>query len=398
MHVLISAVSSSRHPTGICRHAANLARCLAARDEVSQITVLTGAEQTHYFELAFQLRDRKLTMISANVGGGSVARNRWYMEGLPKAAKQCAADIVHLSFPVPFARESFSCPVVTSLHDLYPYDIPRNFGFPRVIFNRLFLRQCLRSSDAIVCGSEFTLSRLRAIADSAVTSKALRIYQCVESNPANIRRPLLPDTGGRPFLLCVAQHRRNKNLALLIRAFAELQRPGGQHRMLCLVIVGADGPETASLKKLVRQLALRHHVAFVSSLADPELCWLYRNCELFVAPSSIEGFGLPVVEALQYGARAVCSDIPAFRETAGNACQYFDLRAPSPAASLAEAVSVALQEPPRRPEGLHRFSAKEVAAQYVSMYSRLLAGQRAGADSQPLISTDPAFSYDRLAG
>jgi glycosyltransferase involved in cell wall biosynthesis len=398
MHVLICAVSSSRHPTGICRHATNLARCLAASDEVSQITVLTGGEQARYFDSAFQLRDRKLAMTTVNLHNGSIARNYWYMDGLPKEVKVYGPDVVHLSFPAPVVRERFSCPVVTSLHDLYPYDIPANFGFPRVIFNRLFLRQCLRNSDTIVCGSDFTLNRLRAIAGSAVKSKAIRIYQSVHSDPMSICRPSLPDMGGRRFLLCVAQHRRNKNLDLLIRALADLRRLGDQHQELYLVIVGADGPETASLKKLIRQLALQPHVTLINSLADPELCWLYRNCELFVAPSCIEGFGLPVVEALQCGARVACSDIPAFREIAGDACRYFDLRAPSPAVYMAQAVSATLQERRRRPEGLHRFSAEEVAAQYVSLYSQLLAEQQGSASSQEPISTDQVPGYDRLAG
>jgi glycosyltransferase involved in cell wall biosynthesis len=214
----------------------------------------------------------------------------------------------------------------------------------------------------------------------------------------SIRRPALPDLVGRRFLLCVAQHRRNKNLDLLIRAVAELARTKDQHQDLFLVIVGADGPETARLKKLICQLALQTRITLINSLADPELCWLYRNCELFVAPSSIEGFGLPLVEALQCGARVTCSDIPVFREIAGDTCRYFDLRAPLPAVSLAQAVSMTLQEPRRRPEGLHRFSLKEVAAQYVSLYSQLLTEQRTSASSLEPLSTDPVMGYDRLAG
>ncbi len=397
MHVLISAVSSSRHPTGICRHAANLARCLAGRDEVSKITLLTGSEQAAYFASAFRLCERKLTVTAVHLRNGSLARNRWYRDGLPQLARRCAPDIVHLSFPVPFVRKRFFSPVVTSLHDLYPYDIPGNFGFPRVLFNRLFLRQCLRNSDAIVCGSSFTLSRLRALANSNVTSKALRIYQCVESDSSESRRPSLPNLNDGPFCLCVAQHRRNKNLSLLLRTLSELRR-SGLYQDLFLVVVGADGPETARLKKLVRQFALQPHVAFVNSLPDPELLWLYQNCELLIAPSTIEGFGLPVVEALQCGARVVCSDIPAFREIALNACTYFDLRAPSPSRALGHAISVALRGPAKRLEELHRFSATKVAAQFVSLYSRLLEATRVSIDSQEPISTGQVLGYDKLAG
>ena len=99
--------------------------------------------------------------------------------------------------------------------------------------------------------------------------------------------------------------------------------------------------------------------------------WLYENCELLIAPSSTEGFGLPVVEGLLCGSRVVCSDIPAFREVGGDACHYFDLHAESGSSAMAVAVSTALAEPARRAERLERFSLENVAREYVALYTQL---------------------------
>ncbi len=397
MRVLINAVSSARHPSGICRHAANLVRSLAMRAEVSAIRLLIGKWQEGYFRTAFGLSDQKLETRAVNISDKSLDRNRWYLQGLPKAAKDFSPDIVHLSFPIPVVRHRFACPVIASLHDLYPYDAPANFVFPRVVVNRLLLRQCLRSSDAIVCGSDFTLARLRSIMPRIAVAKAVRIYQCVETTTANIRQPLLDEINGRPFLLSVAQHRSNKNLDLLIKGFAEILSRGSLDRERCLLIVGAEGPETPHLKRLIGRLSLDKHVHFRASVTDPELCWLYANCTAFLATSTTEGFGMPLVEALLCGSRTVCSDLPVFREIAGSACRYFDLQSKSPASALADALHTALCDQPRKAQMLGRFSIREIGSQYVSLYSDVLnAGpSRAGVATE--VSLSRTVPYDSVA-
>jgi len=364
----------------------------------ASVTLLVGEWQTQYFTEAFGLRNAKLRMVAVDVAHGAFARNVWYIRRLPSVARAYGPDVVHLSFPIPFNPHRFNCPVVTSLHDLYPYDVPGNFGLTRVMFNRMFLRQCLRSSASVVCSSEFTLGRLRLFAPNIASAKAVRIYQSVEFGSIDSQKPAMPEMNGRPFLLSVAQHRRNKNLEILLTGFAELRRRGGRWQGMALLIVGSKGPETARLERVVRQLSLQGRVVFQAGATDRELSWLYANCELFIAPSSIEGFGLPTVEALQCGARVVCSDIPAFREVAGNAAQYFDLQTTSPTKALADAAAVAFEASAKQPEALNRFSAESIAEQHVSLYSGLLATHKPCSDEPEILVVDRADRYGRFTG
>src|ERR1700753_1655266 len=131
MHVLIAAVSSARQPSGICRHAANLATSLSKEASIDQVTLLVERWQADYFRNAFGLRDTAVKVGAVDVENNAVARNRWYYRQPHMMAQQHHADPVHLAFPVPVRREKFSCPVLCSLHDLYPYDSPRNFGYLR---------------------------------------------------------------------------------------------------------------------------------------------------------------------------------------------------------------------------------------------------------------------------
>jgi glycosyltransferase involved in cell wall biosynthesis len=258
------------------------------------------------------------------------------------------------------------------------------------MFNRMFLRQCLRSSASVVCSSEFTLGRLRSFAPNIASTKAVRIYQSVEFGSVNNQKLRVSEINGRPFLLAVAQHRKNKHLDLLLKGFANLRERGGQWEEMGLLIVGGSGPETGRLKRIVGQLSLQGHVVFRAGVTDPQLSWLCANCELFIAPSSIEGFGLLAVEALQCGARVLCSDIPAFREVAGNAARYFDLQTSSPTKALADAAAVAFEESAKQPEALNRCSAESIAEQHISLYSRLLATHKPCRDEPEILVFDRA--------
>ncbi len=391
MHIVISAVSSARQPSGICRHAANLAGSLATSHEVQRVTLVVGSWQREYFHRAFAIDSSVCRVVDAAVKNDALSRNAWYYFQLPRLARQRRADIVHLSFPAPIRRSAFSCSVVSSLHDLYPYDAPMNFGLRRAFFNRLFLRRCLNASDAVVCSSDFTKRRLALYASEVASEKAVRIYQGVALDPNQEREPESPEFFRRPFLLAVAQHRRNKNLDLFLTAFARLRKARLQLR---LVIVGAVGPETNAIHALAQRLGVQDQVAFRAGLSDAELCWLYRRCELLAVTSSIEGFCFPVVEALRCGSRVVCSDIPVLREVGGPRCHYFELNDPQPASALARAMESALSQPRAEQQQPDRFSCPDIAREYCAVYARLLGREH---PLTPPLSYEPLESarYDR---
>jgi len=372
MHILISAVSSARCPSGICRHAANLAVSLASSRAVSRVSLLIGPWQTTYFRQAFNLETKGLDIVTADVENNAYHRNRWYYQTLPAIALSRGADIVHLSFPAPIARQRFPCPVVCSLHDLYPYDVPANFGSARVLFNRFFLRRCLEQSDVVVCVSDFTQHRLHLHAPALPRQKIARIYQSVLLDPASSRAPDVKQLRSHPFLLAVAQHRSNKNLKLLLSAFNALRQLGKQYRTLHLVIVGAAGPETNTLHGIIERYALGDHVHFRSALCDAELSWLYQHAAVVVVPSRIEGFCLPLAEALQCGGNVLCSDIPILREVGGPSCRYFSLGVTDPAAELASSIAAALTGPKPQSNATHRFSTEQITPEYLALYRSLL--------------------------
>jgi len=376
MHVLIPVLHRPLKPTGVCRHAANLAQCLASTPDVSHVTLIIGYWQKDYFETVFNLNNQKIRIVTVDIKNSSVSRNIWYLFGLPKLANSLSPDIVHLSFPFPFIRSKFSCPVVATVHDLYPYECPENFGFPQVIFNQLFLKQCLKNGDGFACVSKMTLEKLKFYFPKLKQHIKIEvIYNYVDfSNIASqIPKILNSHRNTRfPFLITVAQHRQNKNLDLLIQAFAEILQSGDLKPATKLIIVGSSGPETENLKKQISTLGLQNKVLLLSSLEDGELRWLYENCEMFIIPSSTEGFCFPLVEALYLGCKAICSDIPIFREVGFSECTYFKLEG-NAVANLSKAMIQVLEQPrPQSTAARNCFSKSQAGIQYLQLYSSLI--------------------------
>jgi glycosyltransferase involved in cell wall biosynthesis len=322
-----------------------------------------------FVEDAAPSADVRLQLHAAPIRNSAPSRNLWYYAQLPKQAAQFKADIVHLAYPAPVRKGALHCPVVVTLHDLYPYDIPINFGFPKVLFNRAVLQQCLRAVDAIACVSQSTLSRLEQF-NSLLARKAAIIYNSVEPFNAEDGN-VSPPWHTQPFLLCVAQHRRNKNIQLVLDAFQRLLKARQIAANTQLLIVGIQGPETSAIETFIASAGISRNVVLLNGISDAKLNWCYRNCGLVVAASTLEGFGLPVAEALLAGCHVVCSDIFAFREVGGAHCRYVSL-GPQQVESFASAIRATLNMQKPQPIALPHLSTDSIGDKYMKLYRSLL--------------------------
>jgi glycosyltransferase involved in cell wall biosynthesis len=125
---------------------------------------------------------------------------------------------------------------------------------------------------------------------------------------------------GGGYVLFVGLREQYKNFWLLPAAMRTAEWP----RDLAVHVVGP--PATDPEVNLLKAYGLHERVRFLGRLTDEELRRQYQAARCFIFPSLIEGFGIPLLEAQINGCPVLCSDIPVFREVAGEAAIFFDSR------------------------------------------------------------------------
>ena len=136
----------------------------------------------------------------------------------------------------------------------------------------------------------------------------------------------LPQSERAPYMLTVAGEAPHKNLATLIRAFAQLPNDILPAHALTLRIVGVKSSQRSTFLNLAAKLAVAERIVFEPFLTEPALRALYRRARLFVLPSLYEGFGIPLLEAMASGTPVACSDACSLPEVLAQSGWLFNPR------------------------------------------------------------------------
>jgi glycosyltransferase involved in cell wall biosynthesis len=263
------------------------------------------------------------------ITGAPSSDRRWWLRGVRTAMKAARAEVFHgTNFEVPYLG---NVPSILTIHDLSPWRDPawHGSGAERVRSRTPWLirlrraRRILTVSDAV---------RREIIAHFGVPDEMVSAIPLAAS-------PLfhpIPETKppARPYFLFVGTLEPRKNLPALIEAWRETQTETGAE----LWIAGrrrADFEPAAELPGM----------KYLGEVPDTALPGLLSSALAFVYPSLYEGFGLPVLEAMQCGAPVITSTDPAITEVSGDAT----LRAAS-GREIAQAMRALAADPARRKE------------------------------------------------
>jgi glycosyltransferase involved in cell wall biosynthesis len=303
----------------------------------------------------------------------------WYGPGWPTLDSifRTRLDLTHSPVPLPLPTQGRR---IVTVCDLFFLDDP---GRADPGARKHFVKRtasALREADGIVAISEYTKSALleRFPLDPArirVTHLGVEEGRRTPPDPGSIERTRA--TLGLPseFLLFVGASEPRKNLPAFIDALALVHERGMN---IPLVIVGRTGAGHAALLDRIAARGLANRVKLTGYLPDAEVRNLYHSAAALVFPSSCEGFGLPLLEAMAAGLPAAVSGSGALPEIGGAAAVYFD---PDKSSEMSERIvqvltDSALRESLRRAGPLRaaEFRWERTAAQTLHFY-REVAGR-----------------------
>jgi glycosyltransferase involved in cell wall biosynthesis len=322
MRVLIDMTSLVDEAGGIVTYAAGLLRgwrSAAPDDELvvlagPRLPTLVGAESS---DSTTWLRTRY---------GGTIGRLASGQTSTPRLARRTAVDVILSITPVvPLVSE---IPSVAVVHDLRHVRAPGEFGlFQRAYRDLMYHAGCHRAARLAV-DTQATLTDLRRWCPTgAARARVVHLGADHVDDWIGAR-----GTHGLAF----AQF-SNKQPGVAIRTWASIKDRHPEFERV-LHIVGAATDTGRSLRSLASDLGVADLVRVEPRLPDPEFQQLFRGAAIVLLPSTIEGFGMPVVEAMRLGVPVVASMDAALREVGGDAILYADPAVPGAFANACERI------------------------------------------------------------
>jgi glycosyltransferase involved in cell wall biosynthesis len=245
---------------------------------------------------------------------------------LSRELRRNPVDVLHVQYTAPpFAP----CPVVTTIHDLAFEHLPETFNRRSWMQLRLTVRRTARRAAQIITVSEYSrsdISRTYGIPPDriTVTPEAASPNLLPVTNETELRR--IRESYGiqQNYILSLCSIQPRKNLVRLIEAYSCLRGVRPKVKLPQLVLAGKRGWLDSETFRAAEQNALGKDILFTGYVPERDLAGLYSGAVCFVYPSYFEGFGLPVVEAMQCGVPVIAGNRTSLPEVVGEAGLLFD--------------------------------------------------------------------------
>lgn len=355
-------------------YAVGLVRELSEVEELDLVVFCQAALPAAHPDLAASTE----LVVGPSRGNVRCLRLLWEASWLPRQVRHHRLDLVHhLGGTVPpLGRRAV--PAVLSVYDLQPLVHPERFGPAKRVWLRAVLPRSAHRADAVLTLTEHVrtqvIERLGAAAARVrVASPGVRRGHHEGHEAAEVVRRTYGLDGD--LLLYPAISYLHKNHDVLLEALpAVLDR----HPGTTLVLTGRPGPQDEHLDARARQLGIADSVRRLGRIPRDHLDALFTAAAVLVFPSTYEGFGLPLLEAMVHGLPIVASRASAIPEVVQGSGVLVD---PHDATAWAAAVDRVLADPGERSalsaaasEGATRFGWDRTTSVVADLYRQLAAG------------------------
>ncbi len=301
MRIGIDAKRIFTNPTGLGVYGRNLIQGLASIDTENEYFLFTPNKKTTFFDI------NELPKNFHIVEKNSFSSYYWRTFKISSQIKSLNLDIYHgLSFELPYFLPKNGLKTIVDIHDMCFIRYKKDYHFLDRFIYYSKTKHAAKISQKIVATSNATKKDIVNIL-SVKKNKIKVVYQSCNKQfykplALNDKNHTLENHSvNKPFVLSVGTIQNRKNQALIVEAMAklpkELQQP--------IVLIGKGGKYLNQLLKKAKKLNVE--VKVLNNISQAELPAFYQSCSLFIYPSFIEGFGIPVLEAMASNALCITS-------------------------------------------------------------------------------------------
>ncbi len=309
----------------------------------------------------------------------AIAHRLWARFDWPRADRWLGVgqaggvDVLHgTNYVVP----PCNIPRLVSVYDCWFLRNPQD-AQPSVARAGRVLRRAVASGAVVHASSHASAMAVRELLPGA---RVVTVHLGALTLSAPPPRPPIDDLDGAPFVLAVGNLERRKNLPALVKAFGELTTAQPD---LHLVLAGSHGDARPAIDAAVDTLgAASNRVSFTGRIDDGARSWLLHHASVLAYPSLDEGFGFPLLDAMQAGVPIVASNAGSIPEVGGDAVL---LSEPDDIAGLASNLATALTDSAVRARLVkagdtrwREFTWEQCAAELAGVYARLASGDTDG--------------------
>ena len=310
------------------------------RDEVAVTLFVNRELQVAHPDLA----DAFPTVVGPLTGASRAVRVAAEATWLARQARAEGLDLVHhLGGTMPVVR---STPGLVTIHDLQPFAFPDNFSRVKRAYLRTTVPTSVRRAVAVIALTDFIRSDVVARLDVdpdriLLVPPGIDPPLPIDPTVAKATRARL-GLGDAPYFLYPAITYAHKNHVTLVRAFARVAAADDRPM---LVLTGGPAEAEELLRDEIAELGLGDRVVRTGRIDRSELDALFAEARALTFPSLYEGFGLPVLEAMNRGLPVIASSIAALPEVVGDAGVLVE---PTDVDGWADAMSQLLDDDDRR--------------------------------------------------
>lgn len=370
MNIAFDAKRAYLNNSGLGNYARTLIKSLDQYYPENEYTLFTTKQSESDFQ-KFISTKQNITLKEPEHFIDKKLRSRWRSYGITEMLKEKHVDVYHgLSNELPFNISQFKGKKIVTIHDLIFLKFPKLYPYlDRKIYNKKFRHAC-DIADVIIAISEETK---RDIEEHYFIpeNKIKVVYQsCDELYYKKTDDEYARSVGEKyslpeRFLLYVGTIEERKNLLTIVKALKEVKD-------IPLVVIGNKKTYFNKVKEFMIANGLQNRILALENVEHSEMPVIYNKADVFIFPSFIEGFGIPIIEALTSRTPVITTKGGCFPEAGGPDSLYVD---PQNASEIAEKINLLLGSEQIRKdiaqkgyEYSQKFHPKNVSAQLMTLY------------------------------